>query len=242
MAQEITFQPLGLDRGRDTELASDSPGDPLPDGTTTMRVGLSGSDKRRVLVEFDLTGSRYGVAGVPRGSLVESASLSLTCTSAALSASACTVYSLEPGVRVLPSVQTWTDQDASTDWLTEGGDFDRAGGVASTLPTSTGAWEIDGLESLAQSALDSNDGILSLMVRKDNEASGAAQATFSRCVAASGWPSLTVTYSPRPAATASTSDPPEDPTAIGGLTGTILWGADRIGSSVIVGDSTPADP
>lgn len=242
MAQTATLQPLGIGRGRDTELSSDAPSTPLPDGTTTMRVGLSGSNKRRCLVEFDLTGSRYGVQGVPAGSEITDAVLTLDCTVAALSASACTVYGLEPSVDVDPSVQTWETQASGTPWLTAGGDYERGGGVAIALPIVTGDFEIYGLEDLAQTALDSNGGLLSLLIRKDNETTGAAQATFSRCVASTGWPSLTVTYQPRPVAESTIDAPPADATAIRGLTGTILWTGDQIGSSVALRSATPSDP
>ena len=210
-----------------------------------MRLGrVSGPSNCRILIEFDLSAHSYGQNGIPPGAIVEAATLTLNCTSAALSGAACTLYLLKSGVRVDPAVQTWNAQDASTNWLTGGGDFIRDGGVSFALPIVTGAFDIEDIEDLVQLALDENAGYCALMLKKDSESGSSVAATFSRCNDSDDdlHPALAVTYSPTAASTTTTTDPPDDETAVAGLSGDILWGADQIGTSVVTFSDAPGDP
>jgi hypothetical protein len=247
MSSTLSIAPRGLGEGRDTQLSLSSPDSVISPSATSMSVGrIAGPSTARILVGFDLTGERYGISGIPEGATILSASLTMLCSTAAASSAAGTVYQLEPSVAVDPDVQTWNTQETGVPWLSAGGDYDRNESVAFALPIVTGLFEIDGLETLVQAALDENGGDLALLLRLNSESGSANFAAFRRCNHTFGSPdprpTLTVEYEPRIASTTTVSAAPSDSRAIAALAGDPLWRADLLGSSAIVSDDTPVDP
>lgn len=97
---------------------------------------------------------------------------------------------------------TWNSYAPGQPWTAGGGDFDDAGPPAKityTEPTSTGPHEILGLQDFVTDALDNRDGIVSIIIRLDDEDPGVSTNYVWRAreYGTSIW-RLVVDYTPPP--------------------------------------------
>jgi len=134
-------------------------------GGDSLRVSLASGSPGNALVQFD-------VAEIPVGARVVSAQLQLyhTLTVAAGSDAGATVHQVnrdwlegtQTGSGVADGV-TWDTRDGSTDWTTDGGDYDLSAVTGSAITAATDDWESWDITMLVQGWVDGsypNNGLL----------------------------------------------------------------------------------
>ncbi len=152
-----------------------------------------GSDTLRTLMVFD-------VSDIPAGAVITSATLGLNASTAATSASVARAYRVVQDAWTEGGA-TWNTYDGSNAWTTagcsdDGSDFTLTDGVDWNLPTSTGAFDITGMETLVQDAVDNRAGNLHLLLRRIFETSTTSIVTVDSGEHATpaNRPLLTVNY------------------------------------------------
>lgn len=143
----------------------------------------------RLLFEFDLT-------ALPVDTLVSAASLILNCTSAALSADACTAYRQSYTFNHVEAEETWLIWKTGGNWPAPGAEGNyTTPSVAFLLPLTTGSKTYTGFETIVQDAITNRSRTLELLIRKDTEAAGGSCTYDSKEDATAGnRPQLSVTY------------------------------------------------
>lgn len=162
----------------------------------TMRVGrlTTSATTVRALLTFD-------ISDIPVGATIMSATLTFVVTLRSGTPSAGSVFRLrrtdwdELG-------STWNEYRAGSSWTTAGcgdttNDYDTANPGTHTAPPAAGnSFDVTGLATLAQDALDNRSGLLHLFWKLDTEANNTNLSVGSSDNAtAANRPLLSVTYS-----------------------------------------------
>jgi hypothetical protein len=155
----------------DVTISSQSPNTNFD--TSDLKVGLDSSDVTRSLMDFgDMIAE-----GAEAGSIIAYASLALNCVSGA---SVPRTFNCHPMAELdwLETEATWNNPVSNRSWTTAGGDFEGSNGVTEFgLPISTGIQSYN-IASTLQWLLDEADGECDFILRRANESSSDAIASF----------------------------------------------------------------
>ncbi len=130
----------------------------------TMQVGGffgKGSTIYRSILSFPLS-------DIPSGSVINSAKLVLYASTAAALAALAVVYRItQPNWT--EGFVSWNFYNVDTTWITPGGDYTTSESASWNLPTSTGSFEITGLDDLVIDAIDNINNELHILLRRITE-------------------------------------------------------------------------
>lgn len=238
MAQQtVTIQPLsGQTLGC---FIQESNPDQFSGDAASLSVGWDNFATRSILT-FDLTGARYAIDGVPAGSKIISATLTLYCETPVVDTYNINVYRMSDGFEVQPAVTTWNKKwdnyiELVTEyWTTPGGEYDAYSELSVAAPTAVGSFDVTGMVDMAQDALDLNGGDLILLFKAAREDTFQEELIFvghPAYLPESTAPILTIVYEPRAYVEDVPSDPPDDAEDVRDITTTAGWVDVPIGSS-----------
>jgi len=243
MSQTIVFQPP---KGQADDC---SVMELLPDEVLGANVALyvirATGDRYRTMIGFDLTGSSYGIDGIPRGSRIVSAKLTFNCLEAPVVATTVAVHMVKKEFTIVSTETTWNSASAEVPWITPGGDYDRTAAVTFASPIDTGDFDVTGLAAAVQEALDENDGNATFLLKFDDE-SGiprglgmfSSESTFDPDPR---MPRLTVVYQPRSHVPIDPPTPATDAEDVRDVAIDLGWGPE-IGDDRAWQDGRPASP
>lgn len=160
-----------------------------------LQVEYGGGTKlgwRRPIMNFNLS-------AIPAGSIINAAEMHLEVWSTYGAALAALIRCTRPATW-LESQSTWLVYRTGSNWTNAGGDYNAIGppaAMAVTVPAAPGTWTITGLAGFVQDAVDNHAGILSIIMRLDDEDPGVnTGCVFRSTEYDSQDPEILVDYTP----------------------------------------------
>ncbi len=119
----------------------------------------------------------FDISGLPANAFVQSAKMRRSLTFVDPTGHACTIYRCTRPAQWTESGVTWNKYDGVSAWTAAGGDYDASTPppISYHEPLASGAHEIPGVGGFVQDAIALRGGVVSVIMKNDNEAPSASQ-------------------------------------------------------------------